>query len=512
MKSLYSIFSRASLAGGSLSAGILSRRTISAPVLIAAVGALVLAVVAGYLTARFPLKNLSLLICAIALAGSLVRWPRWGLVLILAFMSTIFGPDHFSWFAEIKVINWATNGLMLLIVASSAIYWARNHPETGIFQRLFSSPQSIVTAIFIIVVLIKIMALIIERRFAVSSISQMYSFNRGLTFYLLFIPMMLLFDSGHRQRWMVGVFYTLGSIVIVRVLLELFFPDSSIFTNISMSQPLITDAPTVNEAILRLRTPGGTIELLCFWMGMMNIILRPWTWRRLAFYVPFTLAMLTGLILEFNRSYIIPMAGLLVFSTMLSRRNVRIKLFTLAAATVVVLAVAMSYSGALQEYADAASSRYGSAFSSQSLEAQGVTSRQIEQKYAWQKIEGAMLFGIGLDEFYRPPVPGMMDNLRWYIHNSYIWFWTYFGLVGLLAFLGMMATGIIRCITKWKRISDPLLQAALLGSGFSLVTLLAANLAAPKFYDDAVVPVVAVMLGLIEVIILRQRRLDSTGL
>jgi len=511
MRNLFGIFSRASLAGGSASGGNLSRRTITSPVLSTAMAALVLAIFSGYLTASFPSKMIVMMLGASALVWALVRWPHWGLVLILAIMSTVAMPEFFFWLADIKAIYWGTEGLMLLIIASSMIYWDRNHPEAGTFQRLFSSPQSIAIAIFLGVILIKAMALIIERRFAASSVSQMYTFSRSLTFYLLFIPVMLLLDNGRRQRWMVAVLYVFGSLVLVRVLMELFFPDLSIFAYISLSQPLSADTPNVDLAVQRLRTPGGTIALACFWIGMMNIILRQWTWRRLVFYIPFTVAMLTVMLLEFNRSYIIPMAGLLVLSALLGRKKVRIKLMTIMAVTALALFVTVTFTGSLQSYLDAVASRYGSAFTSQSLEAQSITSRQIEQNYAWQEIRGAIFFGIGLDELYRPPVPGMKDNLRWYIHNSYIWFWTYFGLVGLLAFLGMIFTGIVRCFTNWKRISDSLLQTALLGCGFSLVTLLAANIAAPKFYDYAVVPVVAVMLGMIEVIILRQRRLDSTG-
>lgn len=148
MKILYGIFSRASLAGGSASGGILSRRTISVPVLIAAMASMVLAIVVGYLTASLPLIMMAVLLATFALSWSVVRWPYWGLVLILVIMSTVALPEHLYWLADVKAINWTTDGLMLLIVVSSAIYWVRNHPEVGIFQRLFASPQSIAIAIF----------------------------------------------------------------------------------------------------------------------------------------------------------------------------------------------------------------------------------------------------------------------------------------------------------------------------------------------------------------------------
>ncbi|MHB1325377.1 MAG: O-antigen ligase family protein [Thermoleophilia bacterium] len=478
------------------------------PILTALAAALALAVLAGYLSSIYSLKLILLILAGVALSWSIIRWPRWGLVLIITFMSTLLAPGFFYSIVDPKLIYYSQEILLLLIVASSLIYRVRNHKKAGIFQRLNSSPLMIALTIFLAIVLIKALVVMIERRFALGSISSMYDFNRGITFFLLAIPALLLLDNRERLRWMTGVLFFLGTVVIVRVLLELIFPKWGIWQYITVAEPLATETPSVDLSVQRLRTPGGTIMLACFWTGVMSIILQPWTVKRLAFYLPFTLAMLTGLILEFNRSYILPMAGLLVLSTLFNRKNARIKLLTLAAVAVLAVVTIAAFTGTMQKYIDAAGSRFGSALSSQSLESQSVNSRWIEQDYAFQAIGRAPLFGIGLDELYRPPVPGMQDNLRWYIHNSYLWFWTYFGLVGLAAFLGVIFTAIFRSAFNWRRTSDPLLQAVLLGLAFSLATLLAANFAAPKFYDYATVPMVALMLGMIEAIILSERRGD----
>ena len=478
------------------------------PLIVAISAALVLAIFAGYVTASYSFNLLVVGILGIALSWSIVRWPHWGLVFIIAFMSTILAPEFFAYVVDPKMIYYSQELMLFLILAGSLVYWARNHEDITIFQRLYLTPQSVAVTIFFAVVAIKSLAVMVERHFALSSISSMYNFNRGITFYLLFIPVLLLLDSRKRLRWMVGVLFTLGIIVMLRVFLELIFPQWSIWTDYSVAEPLAVETPLVDLAVQRLRAPGGTIELLCFWTGMMSIILQPWSWRRLAFYVPFTLAMLTGMILEFNRSYILPMAALMVLTAFLNRKYVRAKLLSVLVVAVLAVAVLAAFTGAMQKYIEAAVVRYGSALSSQSLESQSVTSRQIEQTYAFRAISDSPVFGIGLDELYRPPVPGMLDNLRWYIHNSYLWFWTYFGFIGLAAFLGVMGMSVIRSVVYWKRIKDPLLQSALLGCGFSLATLLAANFAAPKFYDYATVPVVALILGLSEAIIIWERNRD----
>ena len=478
------------------------------PLAVGSAAAFLLALFIGFLSSHFSFPVLLVTIFGSALAWAIVKWPRFGLVAIVAFMSTIVVPEFFAYQVEPKMIYYAQEIVLLLILIGSLVYWARNHEGVTIFQRLYLTPESIAVTIFFGVLLIKSLTIMIERHFAISSMNQMYNFNRGLTFYLLFIPVLLILDSQKRLRWMVKVLFVLGTIVMIRVLLELLFPHWSIWTYISVSEPLAVETPLVDLAVQRLRAPGGTLELMCFWTGMMSIVLQPWTWKRLAFYVPFTLAMLTGMILEFNRSYILPMAGLLVLTALLNRKYVRAKLLSVLAVAAIAVLILMAVTGTMQKYIEASVLRYGSALSSQSLESQSVTSREIEQTYAFEAISKSPAFGIGLDELYRPPVPGMLDNLRWYIHDAYLWFWTYFGFVGLAAFLSVIALSILRSLTYWKRVKDPLLQSALLGSAFSLATLLAANFAAPKFYDLAVVPVVAVLLGMSEAIIIWERSRD----
>ena len=487
---------------------VFAQRQMWRPLVIASGAALFMALFLGYISARYSFSLLVVAIFGSILAWAIVKWPRFGLVVILAFMSTIVAPEFFAFQVNPKWIYYAQEIVLLLILIGSLMYWARNHDDVTIFQRLHLTPESLAVAIFFGVLLAKSLTIMIERHFSLSSANEMYNFNRGLTFYLLFIPVLLILDSQKRLRWMVKVLYILGTIVMIRVLLELLFPQWSIWTDISVSEPLAVETPLVDLAVQRLRAPGGTLELMCFWTGMMSIILQPWTWKRLAFYIPFTLAMLTGMILEFNRSYILPMAGLLLLTTLLNRKYVRMKLLSVLAVAAVAVLILMAVTGTMQKYIEASVMRYGSALSSQSLESQSVESRRIEQTYAFQAISQSPLFGIGLDELYRPPVPGMLDNLRWYIHDSYLWFWTYFGLVGLAAFVSVIVLSILRSVIYWKRVKDPLLQSALLGSAFSLATLLAANFAAPKFYDLAVVPVVAVLLAMSEAIIIWERKRD----
>jgi len=470
-------------------------------------------VMIGYLTSSFDYKALVALVVVVAVVWFVMKWPQWGLVPLLAFTSTVTAPEFFAAVVTPNTVYYAIELLLFLIVAASILAADRTRlaGEPGAFHRIYSSPQAIAVILFLGIVVIKSMAVMIEYRFGGGSIGQMYVFNRGLSFYILFIPVLLLMNTEARQKWMVRVLFVFASLIMMRVLLELLVPALPIFKMVSVAQPLADETPTVDLSVQRLRAPGGTIVLVCFWIGLMNIILRPWKRRLLAVFIPLTLVMLVGILLEFNRSYVIPMMLLVVLSLLLNKKMVRVKLLTTVLITIIGLVLVFAATGQLGKYYDAVIVRYGSAFSSQTMESQSIVSREIEQTYAWQAIRNSPLLGIGLNELYRPPVPGMMDNLRFYIHNSYIWFWTYYGILGLSAFLGMMAVAILRSIFYWKQIRDPLLQASLLGFAFSVATLMAANIAAPKFYDFATVPVVALMLGMTEAICLASRNKKSAG-
>lgn len=478
-----------------------------------AVAVVSMSVAIGYLTSSFDYKRLVMLVAAFAVTWFVVKWPQWGLVLLLSFTSTVTAPEFFAAAVTPNTVYYALEGLLLLVVAASILASGRTRKvgEPGVFQRLYASPQAVAIILFLSIVLIKAMVVIIEKRFGGGSLGQMYAFNRGLSFYILFIPVLLLMNTEARQRWMVTVLFVFASLIMIRVLLELLFPEWQVFKLVSVAQPLADDTPTVDLSVQRLRAPGGTIVLACFWIGLMNIILRPWNRRLLAIYIPLTLVMLVGILLEFNRSYVIPMMVLIVLALFLNKKMVRIKLLATVSIALLGLVLVFAATGQLGNYYDAVMVRYGSAFSSQAMESQSIVSREIEQSYAWQAIRKSPLLGIGLDELYRPPIPGMLDNLRFYIHNSYIWLWTYYGILGLAAFLGMIAVAMLRSIFYWKHIRNPLLQASLLGFAFSLATLLAANIAAPKFYDFATVPVVALMLGMTESISLASRSKKGVG-
>ncbi|RJQ47067.1 MAG: O-antigen ligase domain-containing protein [Gaiellales bacterium] len=451
---------------------------------------------------------IGLIMLALAL-GATFNYPRVALFVFLLYTSSILAPEHFYYYVDPNFVYWGAELFLLVLVAGAIRQRVREAP--GAFHDYFTSPVAVSLTVLGSVISIKSIVFLVEMGFPQWAFSHVYTFNRSLGFFALFVPVFLLFNNSRRQRLFFYGLYGIGVFVALRVLLEAVMPDLAIFEWIGLRQALAVEFPSVDPTVLRLRAPGGSIVQICFWLGMMNLVLRPWSVRRLALLVPVTLLMLTVILLEFNRSYVIPILGLMVVAMLLNQRGVRLKLAGLLGMIGVGLVLFSIATGTTGSYVDAISERYSSAFAEETFTSLSLSSRNVENDYAWQSIRREPVFGIGIAELYRPPIPGMLDNLRWYIHNAYLWYWVYFGFIGLAALLIAVAVAVVRGFFSWRQVSDPFLQAGLLALVFTLLTLSAASFYAPRFYEYGTVPVIAVTIGMIEAIVAASRRARLPG-
>lgn len=468
------------------------------------VAVLLLSVLAALLASMFTINSFGFLVVAVAALVASYRWPRVALFVFLVYTSTIIAPEYFSLWVDTNLVYWAAELFLLVIVFGAIVQRVRE--GAGAFHDFVTSPVAVSLAVLGLVISVKSFVFLVETRFPQWAFNHVYTFNRSLGFLALFVPVYLLFNTEKRQKLFLAVIFVMGGVIAGRVILEAVFPDLGIFAWIGLRQSLAVEFPSVDPTILRLRAPGGALVQVCFWMGLMNIILRDWTPRRMALYVPLTALMLTAILLEFNRSYVIPIAALAGLAMLLNRRGVRLKLAAILAIFVMILVSLSLITGTVSDYVTAFSERYGSAFAEETFKTQSLNSRKIENEYSWESIRSAPVFGIGINEYYRPPVAGMLDNLRWYIHDAYLWYWVYFGFIGLAALLVALAVAVARGLFNWGKVEDPFLQAGVLALVFTLLTLSVASFYAPRFYEYGTVPVVALIVGMIEAIVSRARK------
>lgn len=468
------------------------------------VAVFLVSVFAALLAPRVSFSGIiSLIIVVMALTAS-YRRPQVATFVFIVYSSTIISPEYFAYFIDVNLIYWGAELFLLLIVVGAIVQRVRQ--GSGAFHDFTKSPVAVSLALLGSVITAKSFVFLVESRFPVWAFSHVYTFNRSLGFLALFIPVYLLFNTEKRQRLFLTVIMVFGSIIVIRVILEAVFPQLWIFDWIGLRETLASEFPSVDVDILRLRAQGGSLVQVCFWMGLMNMILRPLDFKRLAIFLPLTILMLTGILLEFNRSYVIPMIGLMGVALLLNRPAVRAKIAMLLMLFAFLIVGLSLVTGVVGEYLTAFGERYSSAFTEETFETQSLNSRKIENTYAWESIRKEPVFGIGIEEYYRPPVPGMLDNLRWYIHNGYIWYWVYYGFLGLAALVAAVAVAVFRGFTGWQKVKDPFLQSGVLALTFTMMTLAIANFYAPRFYEYGTVPVVALIVGMIEAIVVRNRK------
>ncbi len=217
-----------------------------------------------------------------------------------------------------------------------------------------------------------------------------------------------------------------------------------------------------------------------------------------------------GLFLTFQRNYWLSMILMLALLFVLVSGPWRSRILKWGGFGMAILLLAIALAGtSADKYLAAANDRFIRGLSPGTLAQDSSTQdRLVETNFAIQSIRSHPLLGVGLGNFYRPPLPSdpywMPDfpqiGLRWYIHNAYLWVWIDMGLVGFIPFLWLYAVFIIRGLTRWRKITDPNLRAVVLGSTLGVLGQAISNIVAPNFLQTWVLIIFAVLMGINELI------------
>jgi O-antigen ligase len=126
-----------------------------------------------------------------------------------------------------------------------------------------------------------------------------------------------------------------------------------------------------------------------------------------------------------------------------------------------------------------------------------------ENKAVLAQIRARPITGYGLGKTFVP------DFSRWgiplepkvYVHNNYFWFLQRLGIIGLALFAWVMAAFLDPRRWRWAVGGErPWLDGLIVGTRVIMASLLLVSLTSPQFYGKGVVTVVAVLMGLAEVV------------
>jgi O-antigen ligase len=140
--------------------------------------------------------------------------------------------------------------------------------------------------------------------------------------------------------------------------------------------------------------------------------------------------------------------------------------------------------------------------------------RYVENEYALRQIISHPLLGLGLGARYRPfdpriDYPRMGWDARGFIHNGHLWILLDTGLLGYLALMWLSLAFLIRGFRYWRRVANYQLKGVVLGFTLVYLAVLVAAVVNSTFVQWRWTPVIGIMIGINEVILMRFRQAES---
>jgi O-Antigen ligase len=204
---------------------------------------------------------------------------------------------------------------------------------------------------------------------------------------------------------------------------------------------------------------------------------------------------LTGLMLSLVRGYWVALVVGLAYLFVSTRTSQRVRLVM----GTILIAVLFASVTAAVNFA-LLQSVVTRAVAITAFQDQNVQFRLIENHAAWLQVRERPLVGQGLGTPYLFDRSryGVAPELRFYIHNNYIWFLQRMGVVGL----GLFAWFIVAFLVTTRRLppgaedADPWLSGLVRGARVMIVGLLVASITSPQFNTKENVAAIATVVGL----------------
>jgi hypothetical protein len=182
--------------------------------------------------------------------------------------------------------------------------------------------------------------------------------------------------------------------------------------------------------------------------------------------------LLASLILSYRRSFWVALVLALLLVLLLGTRPTGRRLL-LPAALMVVVAVWLLSSVHFQAQSPIA--RRFSSLSPTQLQSNVEDRYRIDERAnVWGEIRQHPIQGLGMNvpwEATVRPLPVEHEDGRQYVHFAALWFWLKLGILGLAAYVGMLAGSLILAFQAWRKSHEPLLRAFGLASLCAIVSL-----------------------------------------
>lgn len=233
----------------------------------------------------------------------------------------------------------------------------------------------------------------------------------------------------------------------------------------------------VEDELATFLSPFPNFLMLTFILGVAAALMRRVKLPAWA-YVGAPIAVL-ALTLSYRRSFWIALVLTLIVVLIIASRNrgravLAVGALTLALAVGAAVTIGSSDDPASSPLAQRARTIAPSDLGSN----RGDRYRMDERRNVIETIESQPVTGIGLGVGWEVNHPLAEDHDRRYAHVAVLWYWLAFGLLGVAAYLALVASGLWTSVRIWRRHADPLIQVGAIAAFGTILALVVVELTA----------------------------------
>ncbi|GFE58375.1 O-antigen ligase [Geobacter sp. AOG1] len=455
---------------------------------------IVLGLMLGILTLLLsPLYTVVIILGVFALYMSAIK-PEIGVLIILVLISSIVFEDDLP-LMPIGIGSLHLSDLLMMFLFMVLFYRVMTDSSFTVSR----SPLNVPLTLF---VMFALFSTYISISLYGVNFNQAFSLFRAVSYYLVYYLVANLIREKSQILFLVKGMFIVATIVTVVMIIQAIIGDAII-----LIPGRVEKSGTFDEEFetLRLLPPGQTLLYVLFIVAICIYSLNIREKLLTSKYIYLISILGAGVILTYNRTYWV--AIILTYSILFIMSNKESKkrlLVLLGILIILTCAIRIMYADntQMQEAIRSITMRFTSLFTGGELhKSSSVEARYIENEYALKQVANHPIIGIGLGNDYRPQVFYGDDEFTYYVHNGFMWILLDTGIIGFLLFFWFYIGFIIRCIRKWKFISDDYLRYLVVGFMLSCIGIIPMTLYNPIFMQWFSIVVIAIITGLTDSII-----------
>jgi O-antigen ligase len=341
---------------------------------------------------------------------------------------------------------------------------------------------------------------------------------RVLSYYLTFFVVTNLVRELRQLLSLLNGLFLLATIVAAAMIVQFFLGHT-----VQLLPGRVESLATQYEDVTRILPPGWSIILISFVAVFCILVLEKNKPRSLLKFLQCGLLGI-ALLFTFLRSY---WAALIIVFFLLGyifrrydrRRLIRWGLVAIFSAAMILLVIFSDPGSRAARLVGASMDRLGTLGRSGTFQGEdsSLNWRKIENRYALSTIASHPLIGLGMGARYRPRDPkldqrsprGYAVDLRGLIHNGHLKILLQSGLLGYLSLMWLSFVFLMRGFRYWRGIASDRMRGVVLGFTLAYLVVLIAAVANSTFMQWRWTPVIGIIMGINEVILMKFRQEKS---